>query len=299
MSGKLLRKDKSDSNELAEGAIAFNNIISFDTLGAILGIFFPICSVAYILIKQYSTNFWLGVAILALATFFSMWIVFFAFAYANRKKKAKKHLEDDKKELVEQLIFCRNCSLSKINNGLEYRKLFTHKEILNFEEKLVEDPEPAKTVALIYTSELSTILRRKEKMIYNIAKGAKYYIVYFRKPSESVISELNELNNKNLILINANDYPDLFNSMDAQFMSFADFEMIILVDSTRNYKQGFFSVDNITKNTVIRTHDSECHEPCNRGKEYQEPLYKALDDDKAGLFFDDFESLMKGDDLHE
>ena len=299
---KVLREDKNKTS-FEEGAKAFNDIISFDTLGAILGIFFPLCSVAYILIKQYAGNFWLGVALLALGTFFSMWIVFFGFAYANRKKKAKELLQKQKDNLVTQLNYCRDCSLKKIDNGLEYRKLFTHEEVMKFEEKLVDDPSPSKTAALVYTSDLSTIIRRKEKMIENIREnGAKYYVVYFKNTSGEELKELDDLNKENLILINAKDYPELNNSMDAQLLSFSDFEILVLVDSTRKYIQGFFSVDNVSKNAIIEgrsSHDSECRERCNYGKNNQEPLYKVLSDEKAKKLFDDIENLMKGGNLHE
>lgn len=306
MAVKELRSNEKKTDR-SEGARAFNDVISFDTLGAILGVFFPICSVAYILIKQYAGNFWLGVALLALGTFFSMWVVFFVFAYANRKRKAKETLQNQKDNFVKQLNYCRDCSLGKINNGLGYRKLFTHEDMVMFEKNLIDDPNPSEAIALIYTSDLATTLRREERMRKNIVeKDAKYRIVYFRNSlKEDLLTTLNlkkEDKEGNVTLIDANDYPTLTNSLDGQLMAKFDFEFIVFMDSTRKYVQGFFSFDNVSENASVLgrdTHDSECTNRCNYGKKNQKPIYKALDDEKARMLFIDIDNLMKGDDLHE
>ena len=302
---KVLRNNEKKTEH---GGIAkeFNDIISFDTLGAILGFFFPICSVAFLLIKQHATNFWLGVTLLALGTFFAMWLVFFIFAFINRRRKAKELLQAQKDNLVVQLNYCRDCSLGKIDNGLEYRKLYTSKDMLLIEKNLTDDPNPEQAIALVYTSDMATLLRRKEAMAKNIMeKDAKYRIVYFNNTLTddlSIYLQLEKEKKANIEYLDARECHTLFNSLDGQLMSKTDFEIIIFIDSTRKYVQGFFSVDNVSENALLvgrDTHDSECNNRCNYGKKNQAPIYKALDDEKARMLFNDIENLMKGDNLHE
>ena len=298
---KLLKENNTKTNPEEKENI-FNNIIPFDTVGLIIGIAFPLCSVAYILIKQYATNFWLGVALLALGTFFASWIVLYYVAWRRRKAKAREIRTAQKGSLTKQLIKCRDCSLKKINSGLEYRKLFTNEDIRLYEESLVSDPNPSKTIALIYTSDLSTTIRRKDVMMNNIKeKGANYYVVYFKNTAGEELSELDKFVDRKLKYLNASECEELNDSMDAELLRITDFEIIVLVDSTRKYVQGFVSIDNVSVNATIvgrSAHDSECRERCNYGKSNQEPLYKMLDDEKARMLFNDIDNLMNGGDLH-
>lgn len=267
----------------------------------VLSVFYIGCSAAVVLIKTLAKdNFWLWMGVTGIIVFILLWVTFQFLALRQRRKKAEEARTNETIEIAKQLEFCRDCSLKKIRNGMEYRKIYLHEEIKEIEEKLNQDIDPTKVNVLIYTSDLSTILRRMDVMKNNINRGIRYKVIYFRNTTGHRYDEVKELLNNNLV--NALTIKEIFSSLDAEMMLFNDMEVLIYLDSTRRFIQGFFSIDNVSNNALEsgrNTHDSECKEKCNYGKERQEPTYKALNDEKAKMLFLDIENLTKEENLHE
>ena len=117
---------------------------------------------------------------MGVVVFILLWIIFQVLALRQRRKKAEQARIDDAKNIAEQLEFCRDCSLKKINNGMGFRKIYLASEIKQIESKLDQDVDPSKASVLVYTSDLSTILRRLDVIKANINKKINYRIVYFK-----------------------------------------------------------------------------------------------------------------------
>lgn len=300
MANKILKKNKIDGKK--QRAIdEFKEILSIDTMLTVLSFFYIGCSALVVVIKSFAKEyFWLLVGIMGIVVFILLWIIFQWLALRQRRKKAKQARVDDAKNIAEQLEYCRDCSLKKINNGMGFRKLFLASEIKQIESKLDQDVDPSKASVLVYTSDLSTILRRLDVIKANINKKINYRVIYFKNTIGARFEEIKLLLKDNLIY--ALDIKELKDSLDSEMMLFNDMEVIIFLDSTRRFIQSFFSIDHVGINSTEvgrNTHDSECKERCNYGKDRQEPTYKALNDEKARMLFNDIESLTKGGELHE
>ena len=300
MANKILKKNTVDGKK--QRAIdEFKEILSIDTMLTVLSFFYIGCSALVVVIKSFAKEyFWLFTAIMGVVVFILLWIIFQVLALRQRRKKAEQARIDDAKNIAEQLEFCRDCSLKKINNGMGFRKIYLASEIKQIESKLDQDVDPSKASVLVYTSDLSTILRRLDVIKANINKKINYRIVYFKNTTGDKYEEIEALLKNNLIY--ALDIKELKDSLDSEMMLFNDMEVIVFLDSTRRFIQSFFSIDHVGVNSTEvgrNTHDPECKERCNYGKDRQEPTYKALNDEKARMLFNDVESLMKGDNLHE
>ena len=299
MANKILNKNENERKK--KPIEEFEEILSIDKMMTVLSIFYIGCSAAVVLVKTLAKdNFWLWMGVVGIIVFILLWITFQVLALRQRRKNAENARINETIEIAKQLEFCRDCSLKKIRNGMEYRKIYLHQEIKEIEEKLNQDINPTKVNVLVYTSDLSTIIRRMDVMKNNIDRGIRYKVLYFRNTTGSKYNEIKELLDDNLI--DALSIEDISSSLDAEMMMFNDMEVLIYLDSTRRFIQGFFSIDNVSNFALEsgrNTHDSECKEKCNYGKEHQEPTYKALNDEKAKMLFLDIEKLTKEVKLHE
>lgn len=278
-----------------------NDILPIDTVAAILGGFFTVCSIIYVLIRAYvpQEHIVLALSIAAIVTFLLMWVAFFIVAYLRRKSKAQETLIEQKKKLIEQLHFCKECSIKKINDGFAYRKLLKEENIEDIETKLAIDLDPHNCYVLVYTSDLATILRRLDIIEKNIKEyGVNYRVIYFsdntQKDRERIVSLIGEKN-----LLDANKV--LKGTRDEELMSISDVELIIYLDSS-SYIQGFLSVDNVPSNAINigrPSHFSECNNRCNYGYSYQDgrvktPFYKSLNKEKVRTLYHQLNNLFEG-----
>ena len=289
-----------------------NEILPIDTVAAILGIFFTVCSIIYLLIKGYAPkeHVVLGIAIAAIFTFLAMWVSFFFVAYLKRKSMAKEELEHQKDTLKKQLIDCRDCSLQRISDGFAYRKLLENSNIRDIETKMAMNVDPKKCSVLVFTSDLATLIRRLDIIENNIVNyGVNYRVIYFADNSQSERERIFSLIGKENLL-DGNKVEALQGSKDLEMMRIGDIELIIYVDgSTENkYIQGFLSFDNVPSNARYigkSTHFSECRNKCNYGRTFdnegvdQTPFYKSLSKEKLTGLYNRLNDLFIGGHEHE
>ncbi len=289
-----------------------NEILPIDTVAAILGIFFTVCSIIYLLIKAYAPEEYLiiGIAIASIFTFLAMWVSFFFVAYLKRRSMAREGLEHQKETLKRQLIDCRDCSLKRISDGFAYRKLLENANIRDVESKMAMNVAPEKCDVLVFTSDLATIIRRLDIIETNIKDyKIRYRVIYFsdntQSEREKIFSLIGEKN-----LLDGNKIEALKGSRDLQMMNAGDIELIIYLDgSTENkYIQGFLSFDNVpsnAKNIGKSTHFSKCTNKCNYGKMFdnegidQTPFYKSLSKEKLTRLYNKLDELFIGGNRHE
>ena len=280
-----------------------NEILPVDTVLAVLGGFFTVCSIIYLLVKAYvpKEHHVLVISISGLVTFLIMWVIFNIVAYRKRKKQAAITLQEQKEKLVKQLHFCKECSIKKINDGFAYRKLLKEENIEDVEAKMGMDLKPEECNILVYTSDLATLIRRLKVIKTNIEDHhITYRVIYFKdhsqKQRETIVNLIGEKN-----LIDANNVPLLRGSKDFDFMRINDTELIIYLDSS-SYIQGFLSVDNVPSNAIAvgrPTHFAECINRCNYGHSYsdgvvKEPFYKSLNKEKTRTLYLELSKLFEG-----
>ena len=117
MANKIIKKNKIDGKK--QRAIdEFKEILSIDTMLTVLSFFYIGCSALVVVIKSFAKEyFWLLVGIMGIVVFILLWIIFQWLALRQRRKKAKQARVDDAKNIAEQLEYCRDCSLKKINKS--------------------------------------------------------------------------------------------------------------------------------------------------------------------------------------
>ena len=281
-----------------------NEILPIDTVAAVLGIFFAVCSMIYVLIRAYVPKDYLMLmmALAGVGTFLIMWVTFCVIAFLRRRNKAKESLAERKQKLIDQLHFCKECSMGKINDGFAYRKLVKEEEIEEIEDKLEMDLDPSKCNVLVYTSDLATLIRRLPIIKKNIEQfKVNYRVVYFDDHSDKYHNEIYSLiGAKNIMFAGSLD-PNFIGYKDKDFFTMCDLDLIIYLDSS-SYIQGFLSVDNVPFNAIDvgrSDHFTECYNRCNYGYTYSDgvvkpPFYKALDKEKVRALYKELDNCFKG-----
>ena len=300
---------EDDDEEPKSFTDRLNEILPLDSVAAALGVFFAICSAAYVIIRTNvsDANVMMALAIAAVITFLLMWVTFCFIAWWKRKAKAKALLIKRKEQLVKQLHFCKDCSLKKMNDGFAYRQLLRQDNIDGVEKSLRKDADPKQCNVLIYTSDLATLIRRLDLIRENIEEyEIKYHVVYFNDNSDKYHDEIvNLIGEENLLF--ADDVKALKNSKDRDFFTLGDLELIIYLDSF-SYIQGFLSVDNVPINAIDvgrDAHFDECSNRCNYGYSYGDgivektPFYKAINKEKARTLYKQIDKCFKGGERHE
>ena len=300
---------EDDEEEPKSFTDRLNEILPLDSVAAALGVFFAICSAAYVIIRTNvsDANVMMALAIAAVVTFLIMWVTFCFIAWWKRKAKAKALLIKRKEQLVKQLHFCKDCSLKKMNDGFAYRQLLRQDNIDGVERSLRKDADPKQCNVLIYTSDLATLIRRLDFIRENIEEyEIKYRVVYFSDNSDKYHDEIVNLIGKENLL-SADDVKALKNSKDRDFFTLGDLELIIYLDSF-SYIQGFLSIDNVPINAIDvgrDAHFDECSNRCNYGYSYGDgivektPFYKAINKEKARTLYKQIDKCFKGGERHE
>lgn len=303
-SNKIVKQEKGKRKVLFI-TDELNEILPIDLSGAILGGFFTVVSIAYVLIKLYAPKDWFLflIALVGGITFILMFVAFFIAAYLRRKRKAKEHIELEKETLIKQLIFCKECSNRKINDGFAYRKLLKEENLEDVETKMALDLDPKKCQIYVYTSDLATLIRRYKIIEDNIEQShIKYRVIYYSDTSSEYHDKLFKLIGEENLL-DARKVDELKNSKDAELFKFNDVELIIFIDSA-NYIQGFLSIDNVPVNAIANgrsNHFNGClkENRCNYGARYDEnivkdPFYKSLNKERVRSIAEQLNSLFKG-----
>lgn len=287
------------------------DILPISYVRSVLGCFFTICSIIYVIIPQLpfddgkiKDNALLYFEILFIfgtITFLSMWITFAFCTYKEQKKNIKKDLEKETDLFLQNLHNCFECAKGKVEDGFHNHGLLTLKELENYESSLSDSLHPEKCLILVYTSDLATEKDAEKQVLKNRKAGIPYVVFYFQNSCTHEETEIMKkiYGNNNLIDLSSNDYYK--ESFDGRLAHTIGFD-IMIYQNHDGKKRGFFAVDFIPETNCPRsTHTPHCKEKCNygilssqRAKDptyRKDPFYKEMSEERVSELYREMKEI--------
>lgn len=271
-------------NKLKKGLIQNSkHILPLETVGAVLGGFFTVVSILYIVIVSFCVDTNLKLILLILEGFLSFLCMFFIFFYIAVK--------NNRKFSREIYVKCNECIQAKIHDSLHLAGLLYLSELLEIEKELVEDPQPECCEVLIYTSDLATEDIARKVVEKNLEKKVKYKIIYFNNSySPNNTTTVNELYGaENIIDLTQN--PIYENTVDSNLAKALGFD-IMIYKTSNDKKRGFFAVNFVVFDKGIcpfrPKHQQTCQDKC----ENMQTFYKEMSSDLTDALYSDFNKIF-------
>ena len=259
--------------------------LPISTLAGVLGWFYFIATIIYLLTKQFchsieNQKIWFAAE--GIVLFASLLVIYFI----CRIKEYKEEFED---EAYKDSQRCLNC----IKEGFPNHGLLHLEELIAYEGELASSSNPRMCKVLIYTSDLAGEKDAETVVIENRRKKIQYIVLYF---ANSCTEEENRViekryGKKNLVdLSKRNEYIESFDGNLAQTLGF---DIMIYQECDGSIK-GFFAVDFVPANRPTRDfHRANCNNKCNYAKVHPRAFYKKISDDIARQLFEDGMKLQK------
>ena len=272
-----------------EEYISKYQILPISTFLAVLGSFFTVASIAYVITAKYCTSIeakevWLTIE--GSILFVSLLLTFLIIGIKNyRRFSAVKAYNDSN--------LCLNCIKSKMQDGFHNHGLLHLDELIGFESKLALSENPDICKVLVYTSDLATEKNAEGEVKKNIESGVQYIVLYFANNcSLEEYQRIENLYGKHS-LVDLSSMAECEKSFDGQLAKTIGFD-IMVYKSGDDQIRGFFAVDFIPEEKPFRgCHDPNCLNKCNYGKENSIPFYKEMSFDIAKQIFYEGMELQK------
>lgn len=266
-----------------------NSVIPISAVIAVLGSFFAIFSVIYILIVSYCNDINMRIILIIIegvVAFVAMIVTLFIIAIKKQRKQA-----------TEKFNSCQACVKSKVQDGFHRSGLLNLSELLEIEEELMEDSCPQMCDVLIYTSDLATEMDAHDVAEKNIKAGVNYRVIYFNNTCDPAVTAeiISVYGESNLVDLSAK--PEYKETFDNELASALGFDIMIYKSSNGN-KRGFFAVDFVTfdefgKCPFRPKHSIDCSEQCNCGT-HSQPFYKEMSVDRTSELYKEILSFFGG-----
>lgn len=277
------------------------SILPITTLLGVLGGFFTVFSILYVLIISFCKEEYLRIILLvsegALALI-SMFIILFCMAYKNYKKYIKENSLNICKK-------CLECANSNIKDGFHNHGLLSLKELIAYEGSLAKDPKPSECEVLVYTSDLATEIDAEKAVNDNRDAKVNYKVLFFKNScNDDGYREIGKLyGEENLLdLSGIEEYKDSFDGKLANTLGFD----IMIYKKTNSQSgnmelKGYFAVDFVpadnlpsgNNGNVRIDHIPDCKNPCNYGSKNHEPFYKEISSEKAQILYCEIKKLYE------
>lgn len=257
-----------------------NKILPISKLLGVLGIYFTVCSIFYVLIIVFCGNNVSLKTILIIVevafAFISMFVTLFIMAIKVNKDRVDSANIKAAEEYKENLNKCIKCAEAKLRDGFHHSGLLTFEELVTFEKSLSSDPNPKQCYVLIYTSDLATEIDASEETTLNLSKGVQYRVLYFRNSCGDKMAAIQQKYGKEN-LVDLGEYPRYNNSFDGELSDTLGFD-IMIYQTSNGVRRGFFAVDfidDISRHNERKCHIPDCQEKCNYGTD-QQTFYKEM-----------------------
>jgi len=242
-----------------------NNILPFSKVVGVLGSFFTIFSIIYVLIMTFCKDENLKkilIIIEIVIAILSAFIVFFVLIISKHNKDSKNNF-----------TCCALCLENNVKDGFHQIGLVHLSELIEMEGKMSSEKNPSECKVIIYTSDLGTEIEASEAVKKNREVGVEYIVAYLGNSYDK--SQMEEITNcygeKNLIQLSSKDYSE--SSIDHLLAEQIGFDITIYCYGNGDIK-GYFAIDFVPENK----HDCpniHCQNRCNRTMK-REPFYKEI-----------------------
>ena len=275
-----------------------NQILPITSFLAIIGPFFTIASIAYVVTILYCDSLEKRIVMFAIEGT----IIFVAILLAFFRKGIKKTQQFYESESYKGSQVCLKCIEKKMNDGFHNRGLLHLNELIAYEGELSLSRDPSCCKVLVYTSDLATENDAEIVVKKNIENGVQYIVLYFANTCDT--DEYNRI--KNLYgennLVNLSEIDEYKTSFDGLLACTLGFD-IMIYKNIDNMIKGFFAVDFVPEKRPIRIcHDINCEEQCNYGKG-TEAFYKEISYERAKQLYEEglniHKDYLKNKERHE
>ena len=279
----------------------FFSILPFNKVISILGVYFTVGSIFYVIIcyafihfdvlknnDKYKMALWIAFGIII---FLSMWIILAIETKKNQDQTSVINRQGKIVNLKSNLDICLKCANEKSADGFHYHGLLTLDELKGYEETLANDTNPEDCLVLVYTSDLATEKDAEKQVKKNIFAGVKYIVLYFQNScSAEELYNIEKLYGKENI-INLSVYDKYNQSFDGKLAKTLGFDIMIYKNSNEE-KHGFFAIDFVPEGSFRNeTHTMDCKNKCNFGLEEcqraklptykKDPFYKEISSERV------------------
>lgn len=258
-----------------------NEILPIGSLLSVLGIFFTVFSISYVLTVVFCENFNIRIILFVIESviaFLSLFITLFIITIKRRNQKTKKAFKNNTEA-------CISCVDSKLQDGFHQSGLLSFQELIEFEGTLADDPHPEECFVLVYTSDLATEKDAEIQVKNNIEKKVQYKVLYFQNSCGNEVDEvITRYGADNLI--DLSKIPEFAESFDGKLSGTLGFD-IMIYQKSNGARRGFFAVDFIEdsrRHKFRPFHDANCRDMCNYGTK-GETFYKEMSAERAEELF--------------